>query len=30
MGNLYPDPPFQGFLSYAPVVGLRLAWGHFR
>jgi hypothetical protein len=30
MGNLYPDPPFQGFFSYAPVVGLRLAWGRFR
>jgi len=30
MGNLYPELPFQGFFSYAPVVGLRLAWGHFR
>ncbi len=30
MGNLYPERPFQGFFSYAPVVGLRFAWGHFR
>ena len=30
MGNLYPQTPFQGFLSYTPIVGLRLAWGRFR
>jgi hypothetical protein len=25
----FPERPFQGFFSYAPVAGLRLAWGHF-
>jgi hypothetical protein len=28
-GNLTPGRPFQDFLSYTPVVGLRAAWGKF-
>ncbi len=28
-GNLVPGSAFQSFLSYSPVVGVRLAWGRF-
>jgi hypothetical protein len=28
-GNLAPGTPFEDFLSYTPVVGLRVAWGKF-
>jgi len=28
-GNLYPEKPFQAFVSYTPVVGVRFAWGKF-
>jgi hypothetical protein len=30
MGNLGPGRPFQDFLSYSPVVGIRCAFGRFR
>lgn len=28
-GNIVPGQTFQTFLSYAPVIGMRLAWGKF-
>jgi len=28
--NLVPAPPITGFLSYTPVIGMRLTWGKFR
>ena len=28
-GNLIPGTPFEDFLVYTPVVGVRVAWGKF-
>jgi hypothetical protein len=28
-GNILPVPPVRGFLSYTPVVGIRITWGDF-
>jgi hypothetical protein len=28
-GNLAPGKPFEDFLVYTPVIGMRVAWGKF-